>query len=169
MVRKATAKPVTAQMYRHFAAVTIVCTLALAMFANGDARDAVAREVAVSQAPAEAHPTELVRKGDGQGRGFGSEEFDGSYGQPTDGDFGGANSGIIPPDASGSVIGMPAGFNMYGISNEAWARLSEEQKRKIIADHARSQREAIAPGRATQIESLLDASRARSGEASAAD
>jgi hypothetical protein len=169
MVRKASTKPITAELYRHFAAVTVACTLALAMFANGDSRQAVAREVAAAGlAAAEERPADFVRRDTVAHGSFGNDDFDGSYGQPMEGGST-VSTGIVPGEFLEAPLGQPSGFNVYGVSQATWATLSEEQKRMLIEAHARSRKEALAPGRATQIETLMAASRARSGEASAAD
>lgn len=51
MSRIAKSSPVSAKMYRHFAAITVAITAALAMFADGESREAVEEQVAQVQAP----------------------------------------------------------------------------------------------------------------------
>ncbi len=50
MSRIATALPVTPKLYKHFAIVTLVITLGMAMFANGEGHQAVADEIAAREA-----------------------------------------------------------------------------------------------------------------------
>ena len=167
MARNANRNPVTAKMYRHFAAVTVACTMALAMFADGENREAVAREVSAAapkRTEANRTPVEFVRKNMGSQGNF-NDGFDGSFGAPMD--TAGAtagDTGYVPdevPVMAGS--GMPGSYNVYGVPAADWARLSDEQKKKLIAAYKAAQAAARQPDRADQIESLLNASRERSG------
>lgn len=173
MARRIDKKPITGAMYRHFAAVTLFCTLALAMFADGENREAVAREVDQSvtadTARAKATPIQLVRKNLGGSADAGGG-FDGTFGQPMDTAGAAARDGIIPtamPAASGS--GLPSGYNTLGISSEVWAALSDEQKKKLMAAHKAAEAAAAQEERGDQIESLLAASRERSTNGDALD
>ena len=173
MARRIDKKPITGAMYRHFAAVTLVCTLALAMFVDGDSREAVAREFEHMPATVEtkdkARPDELIRKNLGGSADAGGG-FDGTFGQPMDTVGATAGDGVIPefaPATPGS--GLPSGYNTLGISNAEWAALTEEQKRKLLAAKKASETPAAQRERGDQIESLLAASRERSSGSDAPD
>jgi hypothetical protein len=162
MVRKAHTKPVTPQMYRHFAAVTLAATLMMALFSNGDSREAVAHEVATRAAP----PPKLqrrdgkppVRHDDG-----GSDGFDAEYGLPMD------RFGATPQGTSLAFgderrrTGFPAGFTQYGVSSEVWATLTPDQQKALMAKRKAELDSAATPERKRQIDALMAASRARSG------
>ena len=149
MARRIDKKPVTGAMYRHFAAVTLVCTLALAMFVDGESREAVAREVdqapAMERRQAKDTPLALVRKNLGGSADAGGG-FDGTFGQPMDTVGATAGDGVIPefaPATPGS--GLPSGYNTLGISNAEWAAFTEEQKRKLLAAKKASETPAAQP------------------------
>lgn len=169
MVRKAETAPITAKMYRHFAALTLVVTFGMAMFANGESREAVAREVEQAGKPdAQAHPNDFVRKKTAPQGGFGTDEWvDAEFGQPTD--RGGAlvGSGVIPGEVAAAHAGMPAGYTAYGVPAEVWESLSDDQKKKLMAARQAAQAAAGKPERAKEVDALLAASRARSGTSAA--
>lgn len=86
-----TANPaITPQMYRHFATVTVVLTLAVAFFANGENEQASAAQAAASRPPAEERlakpekPTFHRAMTDARVDGgvWGSDDNEG-FGQPT--------------------------------------------------------------------------------------
>lgn len=171
MVRKAHTQPVTPQMYRHFAVLTIAITAAVALFADGENREAMASEIRPQTAPAPAPtPAQITRK-DGRGGGFGGgAEFDSSFGEPMDSVGSAASDGVIPNDfAVTPSLGLPGGVNRYGVPAHVWNTLSDAQKRDVMARHAKEQAAASSPDRAQQIDGLLAASRARSGEATAVE
>ena len=167
MVRKAQSQPVTARMYRHFAIFTVAITAAMALFADGENREAVASEIAKQRPvqPGGAVGT-LVRKELRPTGGFGPDEtFDSSFGAPADGS-GASQTGFIPSDfAPDQGNGLPEGYTIYGISAADWAKLTEEQKKALIARYEAEQAAAESPARTEQIESLVAASRARAGRA----
>src|SRR5688572_985632 len=138
MARRVKQQAITAKMYRHFATLTIAVTAAVAVFADGENREAIATEVSSAPRPApSAGPSELARKDSGSRGSFASEGgYDGAFGQPMDTVGAAPHDGIIPNDfASATPAGVPAGYNRYGISAEEWASLTEEQKKELIARH----------------------------------
>lgn len=169
MVRKAQSQPITAQMYRHFAVLTVAVTAALALFADGENREAVAGEIA-KQRPAQAGGKvgTFVRKQTRPASGFGPDEtFDGAFGAPMDGDAF-SPSGLVPSDfALSDELGLPEGYTIYGVSAADWAKLTAEEKKALIARHEAERTAAGSPERAEQIEALAAASRARAGQGSA--
>ena len=171
MARRAPPQAVTARMYRHFALLTVAVTLVVGVFADGESRKAVASEIEAASRPKAAGSSQLVRKdGPPNGHSAGDSGFDGVFGAPTDTTGAIANDGIVPGDfAPESERLVPAGFSQYGVSAEVWATLTDDQKKSLIARRKAERAAAQAPERATQIDSLLAASRERSGEATTAD
>ena len=171
MVRRAQPKPVTAQMYRHFAVFTVAITLAVGVFADGESRKAVASEVRAAAPKPHAGPVELIRH-DNHSRGtFSSDgEATGDFGKPTDLTGATAQDGVIPGDSTAHGVGqMPSQFTQYGVPITTWASLTPEQRKALIAKRQAEEKAAKAPERAEQISNLLAASRERSGNAEAAD
>lgn len=167
MVRAAHTAPVTAGMYRHFAAVTIAATLLMALFSDGETRKAVAREAARSESSApRGNPNDIIRK-DAPARGsFGTDEWvSAGYGQPAG--FTGTTRGsaLIPGETGAAPSGLPVGRTIFGVSAEAWDALGEEQRKALIARRQAELKAARDPRRAEQIDALLAASRARAGGA----
>ena len=172
MVRRAHTQAVSARMYRHFAVLTVAITLAVGVFADGEGRQAAASEVRARQKPApHAGPTKLIRKDAPAQGGFSSDDgFDGAFGSPMDTAGAAAQDGVLTDDyAPAQVRGLPAGFTQYGVPAEAWARLTEAEKKAFVARREAADAAAQAPERAIAIENLMAASRARSGEATAPD
>jgi hypothetical protein len=174
MVRKAHTAPVTAQMYRHFAAVTLAATVAVAMFASGENREAAAAEVAHATAkPVGPKPdaTGFVRPRGAAPAGAApsnGDGFTGTFGQPMERQSGNVNTGFIPGQYDPST-GVPAGYTQYGVSEEVWAALSPDQKKTLAARKKAEQEAAGTQERARQVANLLAASRARSGAETASD
>ena len=171
MARRASTPAVNAAMYRHFAVLTVALTLVVGLFADGESRQAVASEVRAAQTPAEATPNRLVRK---DARAAGSFSSDGgndtAFGAPMDTAGAAAQEGVLPDDfAAGEQGGIPAGYYQYGIPADTWASLTDAQKRKLMTQQMASEAAAQTPERAAQVDSLLAASRARSGEATKED
>ena len=125
-MRRAVTPAIPVSMYRHFAIITLLLTTGLAMFADGENREAQAAQV-VHRAPpkaaapaafATASPTPAAE----QSGGWGADDLDNSFGKPMEGLLGGA-SGIIPD--LDDVIAP-------GYSPEYLASLSEEERRMLL-------------------------------------
>ena len=156
MARRAQTKAVTAQMYRHFAVLTVGVTLAVGVFADGESRKAIASEAHAAGPKPLAGPTKLVRK---DARAHGSFTTDAA-----------AQDGVVPDNfTQAETHGVPAGFTQYGVSSQVWASLSDDQRKALIARQKAESAAAQTPERAKQIEDLLAASRARSGTATPGD
>jgi len=155
MPRRNQAPVVTAQMYRHFAILTVAATLVLALFADGSSRAAAASEVRPQPVATSAVSSELQGADDQELGSFGSDSgLDESFGQPMDAAGATVDDGsiVLPASLSGSGL-VPAGYAIYGVSAEEWAERSAMQSDE----------------RASQVEGLLAASRARAGEATASE
>jgi hypothetical protein len=64
-------------------------------------------------------------------------------------------------------LGAPSGYTVYGVSEDVWAGLSAEERKQLIARYEAEQAAARSPERASQIEALHAASRARAASESA--
>ena len=171
MARRAQTKAVTAQMYRHFAVLTVGVTLAVGVFADGESRKAIASEAQAAAPKPLAGPTTLVRK-DGRSHGSFTTDaaLDSNFGESMDTIGATAQDGFVPGDfVQSENLGVPASFTQYGVSSEVWASLSDEQKKALIARQRAERAAAQTPERAKQVESLLAASRERSGTATVED
>jgi len=87
-MRRTAAPAITAQMYKHFATLTVAFTALVAVFANGEKQQAAAAETAVSrphetqlQSHAKSKPTPVNEGGEDTGS-WGDDETEG-FGQPT--------------------------------------------------------------------------------------
>jgi len=166
MNRKAHTRPVTPQMYRHFAILTIAATMTLALFSNGENRKAVAREVAAHEAKPFAEGGSLVRH-DGRppaprDASSGDDTFDDTFGQPMD-RAGATPGGTFLGSGAAPGSGMPAGFTQFGVPASVWATLTEGQRKALVDRRKAEQDAAASPDREKQIDALMAASHARSG------
>jgi hypothetical protein len=179
-----TTSPITPKMFRHFAAVTIVVTLLLAVFADGENREAitdgVSDGIAARQESERVEQAQVAkfgqpklfartpsRRASGGGGYEGGDGFDGSYGSPTDrtGQYARTTAvwrGRVDPNAA-----VPGSYARYGIPQAEWDRMSEAEREEYL----RARMPAKPPVSATQhrreVEGLLAASAARAGEGDA--
>lgn len=164
MVRKKQQPAGALRMYRHFAIVTVALTAALALFADGESREAMAEEIAAREQRNElAHASaekfgkpRLVRKEPASAGSFGSDG--GDFGEPMDDAGGGNPSGYI----SGPV-NAPSAYAYFGLSEAEWEALSEEQRAALRREVQEEADRAAAPERQAQIERLKAASAGRAG------
>ncbi len=150
-------------MYRHFAMVTVGLTSMLALFADGENREVVAAQIS-NQSDAIVKKREETRKAaensftrpltrpDSYSEGtFDYSDAGGGYGAPMYGASGdGANARVIPAELTGAKRTAPASYAQYGLSQERWESLSEEERARILKEAANKisasqlQREAAA-------------------------
>jgi hypothetical protein len=168
MVRRKQNQGSPMRMYRHFAVVTLVLTAAMAIFADGERRGAMAEEIAARQQRARLEQASVAKFGKPKlvskvAQGPGSFAPDpGGYGEPMV-ETGGGNSSYIP-EANG-VQGryVPAAYNRYGLTEDAWDDLSETE-REVLRQEARKEAALAASSeRQHQIELLRESSARRSG------
>lgn len=156
---------IPAKMYRHFALVTLALTAGIAMFAEGENREAAAAQIddrrerkpqaqmsrEIARSPASGRSKPEPRRGR-----FAEdhEVFSRSFGQPME------RPAI--QFVGGDVLGVAAGGESGGYSESYLATLSEEQRALLLAG---LQREGLlSPGeRQRRAESLVAASARRSG------
>ncbi|MGZ3246755.1 MAG: hypothetical protein ACXU61_06705 [Croceibacterium sp.] len=87
-MRRTATPAITAQMYRHFATLTVACTALVAVFANGEKQQAVAAETAASrphETRLKSHPKSKptpVNEGSEDTGIWGDDETEG-FGHPT--------------------------------------------------------------------------------------
>jgi hypothetical protein len=168
---------ITPKVFRHFAAITVMITLTLGFFANGEGRRALADEVTERQHDAALDRAQvakfgkpkLIRRQSGptSDPGYGSG-FDSDYGEPTD--VGGMTrvSGTWQGRVN-SNSKMPSSYAPYGISQAEWEAMSEEQREAFLRAQTRRQPELTTAQKQRAAEKLLAASAARAGEASEID
>ncbi len=152
-------------MYRHFAAITLAVSGLIALFADGEAQEAVAR----SQQNAELKRAErakqgapkLVDKRSEKSKGFARSGFHDQFDAPMD-ESGSGDSGFIPAGMTVSQspviveVDQAALARMSPAQRAAYLKMLEEEKRKRMAQGP------VRPT-AAQIEALAAQSAARSG------
>jgi hypothetical protein len=111
-------------MYRHFAIVTVLLTAGVAMFAEGENRQAQATPVVQTAKP--AAPVALATTGTQREPGWWDTEtdFDNSFVRPMGRLLGGGGNGLIP-DLDETLV--------PGYSPEYLASLSEEERELLLA------------------------------------
>jgi len=174
MARRKQPQVSTARIYRHFAVVTLLLTGAVAVFADGENRQALAEEIAereeqgrVARASAEMFgPPRLVKKAPAGGGSFGSDR--GEFGMPMD-DGGSDNASGYFPDEHAAAGHTPAAYARFGLSEAEWAALTEEQREALRRQAGSDAALAQSSERALQIGRLKAASAARSGAGSEFD
>jgi hypothetical protein len=100
-MRRAPSPAITAQMYRHFATMTVALTALIAFFANGERQTAVAAPSVAARPAAPAKPTPPPQSD--------AADDGGSWGSDEGGDFGHPTSG--GSSAAGSWFSNPFGAN----------------------------------------------------------
>lgn len=156
------------KMYRHFAVATIAISAVIAIFADGESQEAMARNqrhTELKQAETEKFGrTRLVDKRDDgrKGRSSGGG-FNGEFGAPMDGSPpGGGNSGFIPAN----VVLAPSPI-MIEPDQAAMARMTPAQRKaylkRLEEERERRMNEGPVLPTAAQVSALAAASAARSG------
>lgn len=156
------------KMYRHFAILTVAISAIVAVFADGESQDAMARNqqhAEMKQAEeAKFGKTKLVDKRDDKSpRRSAGGGFHGEFGAPMDGSAGGGgNSSFIP--ANMNVGPMPI---MIEPDQAAMARMTPEQRKaylkRLEEERDRRMDEGPVVPTAAQISALAASSAARSG------
>jgi hypothetical protein len=150
MRRNATG-PITSEMYRHFATVTVALTALVAFFANGESQQAVAAASESHRAePAVAKKTPIQPEtdADGDSGSFGSDDNAG-FGQP-----------MTQAGGSGSWFSNPFGMNA---NRRGLAGGGSALPFSGDTDQPSTEGSAAAQPSAAQIAAIAAASRLRSG------
>ena len=163
-----------AKVYRHFAGVTLAITACVALFANGEARQAIGDELTEREQRAafERASTEKFGKaklgdrrklGRGGGR-FGREEA--VHDQQAEFDDAGGSDQDAPIALGSEAGGAPDGEGLAAATPDEIEAMTPEQRAAYLAT-LRQQRTPQVPTAATvsreQISALMAASSARSG------
>jgi hypothetical protein len=128
-MRRAVTPAVPPSMYRHFAVVTLVLTLGLAMFADGEnreAREAPMQTARPRPAPQAHFAASAARDVEATARAFAtdmSEDSDNGFGKPMQSMASNLGSSVIP-DLSDVTV--------PGYSQEYLASLSEEERQLLL-------------------------------------
>lgn len=103
--------PVPAKMYRHFATITIVITACIALFADGERREAIGAEIRADQKRQEMRALDAQRNG--PTRLGGTEQFNrgSGFGEESSG---GGDVGSINPEQGGEPGSPSAQFRPMG-------------------------------------------------------
>lgn len=112
-MRRAQTSTITSQMYRHFATVTIILTVAVAFFANGEDEQASAAQAAANAAAmhkAAAAPVQpTLRDATGDGNAWDIDDGDSDDGQAIDALS--PDSQPLPPPRVGIADASPSADN----------------------------------------------------------
>lgn len=131
--------PVPAKLYKHFAVVTVVLTATIALFADGESREAVVSHIdqhdeqaGVERASQEVTgPPRLIRsEATLQGSFDGGGEFDSSFGQPMDSVGVSANFSNAPRSTHLARRALP------NMTPEEVAELSQEEYERLLRLYA---------------------------------
>ena len=138
MARKAKTAPNNAKMYRHFAAVTILLTAAVAVMADGNSRRTV--EDAVDQHQKEQALQEANAEMFGTGRLIDNSKSDQVQGEFGDDSWvGGIEAGYDSSTYSSEAAPDLPPWVRLGLSREAYEQLPEEEQARLLAQLTRSQ------------------------------
>lgn len=159
--------PVPAKMYRHFATITIVITACIALFADGERREAIGAEIRANQQRQEMRALDAQRNGPSKvgadrqvnrGAGFGSESG------------GSGDAGLVNPDQSGDSAPSVAQFRPIGqeVSSRPPGYFDPATGLPKAGQIAPPRPKAVKKVTPTDMERLREAGEARAGAATQA-
>ncbi|OYW49580.1 MAG: hypothetical protein B7Y36_02840 [Novosphingobium sp. 28-62-57] len=153
-------------MYRHFAALTLAISVMIALFADGETQQAIAKsqqEAELKRAEQKKFgPKKLVDKRSEKTKQFKPNGFHDRFDAPMDDSGGGDGGGFVPADMTISPspiiveVDQAALAHMTPAQRAAYLKMLEAEKRKRMAQGP------VVPTSA-QIEALAAQSAARSG------
>lgn len=157
-MRRAVTPTIPPKMYRHFAVVTVLLTAAVAMFAGGENRKAVAAQVENAEengSQVESAPALATRSGDNPAPVVGSFGSDDGivFGQPMDNPLGGLSSSVFAKLDGAEAAGYPPDYLASLTPAERELLIKGLEENGLLTDEARADRGAA----------LESASRRRSG------
>jgi hypothetical protein len=143
-MRRAVTPAIPPSAYRHFAIVTLALTVGLAMFADGENREAQAAQVARPKPAPSATPVAFASPSATAGtqrapHGWDDSDSTGGFGEPMQRLLGGSDSGLIPGPDTAHPSQPPADY-LATLSREERERLLQEMRRSISQAPARNQR-----------------------------
>jgi hypothetical protein len=151
------------KVYRHFAVWTVAATLLLAMFADGENKQAIREDIKEERMEdankgevAELTEKPLVFQRMPETGGF--DESANTFGAPMDGS---AGSGTIAASGGGEDPRLAEPWAAYGMTRTQWEALDEAQRERLIARLRQSVTDKPMDRSAT--EAIIRASAARSG------
>jgi hypothetical protein len=148
-MRRAANPAITAQMYRHFATMTVAVTALIAFFANGEKQTAVAAQPVATQPAAAKKATPPPTDASDNAGSWGSDDG-GDFGQPTSPTYSSAGSWFSNPfGANGGDRAVAEAPAMPGLDNDP--------------DDPNASPGAPAPPSAADIAAATAASKMRSG------
>lgn len=135
MIRRAKS-PIPAHLYRHFAIVTLVLSFALAMFADGENREAIAQEVEAREQHAELArqsaekfgKPELIKASPTTAGSFGEDVAMGSATSPLRGGSEGSLRPGLPPGTAANVAAAQA----FGYPAQQVAAMSVAEREQLV-------------------------------------
>jgi len=168
---------VSSSAYRHFAGLTLVATLLVAVFASGENRQAIAEEIDARQRAAELAEFEahkfgtprLVQSEPLQARVYNSasdyRDTDVDFGAPMDRTGSRAQDNAVFRGAINRGGGryVPASYVAHQITEAELAGLTEAQRQALLAQVANGGLSSDTSTRKKQIATLVAASQRRSG------
>ncbi|HEY6814433.1 MAG TPA: hypothetical protein VI168_02725 [Croceibacterium sp.] len=172
MARTLTPTIIPPKMYRHFALVTVLLTMAVAMFASGENRQATAAQIEERRQQEEFEQNsrekldepKIAHRSERRSAHFSadSEVFDRSFGRPMSVTRGGSGAAGIAA-AVGAPGGAPPAYSEHYL-----ASLGEEE-RKLLLEGLERERQLSNQERAQRNAALAAASGQRSGGSHASE
>jgi hypothetical protein len=172
--------PISPKMFRHFAAVTIVVTLLLAVFADGESGEALAEnvsdEIAARREANRVEAEQVAKFGapkliqrNPQRRNSrssypGGDGFDADYGDPTDRTGQYSRTTAVWRGRLSSSAKMPSSYAPYGIPQAEWNAMSGDERQEFLRKRMPLPTAVSAEQHRRDVEGLLAASAARAGE-----
>lgn len=157
---------ISPKMYRHFAIVTVVISATIAMFADGDRRDAIAEGIAQREQKAELSQQEREKTGPRQ---VGTlPQQSGSWGSDSVGGFGSPMDNSSVSDGSSIYAGARTPMTIrVEVDPAVLAKMTPEQRAAYLKKLEEERSRRLAQGQPipdpSQIQNLIAASAARSG------
>lgn len=96
--------PVPAKMYRHFATITIMITACIALFADGERREAIGAEIRADQKRQEMRALDAQRHGPTRLGGVEKSDRGSGFGVETSGDGDNGTTDVDMPSESGTTV-----------------------------------------------------------------
>lgn len=157
---------ISPKMYRHFAIITVVISATVAMFADGNRREAISDGIAKREQRAELTKQEREKFGSpqvgtlpAQGGSWGSES-NGGFGSPMDASQANDGSAVFAGDRTPMIVRIE-------VDPAVLAKMTPEQRAAYLKKLEEERRRRIEQGQPipdqSQIQNLIAASAARSG------
>ena len=165
---KLTKPPIPLKMYKHFAVVTLTLTAGIAMFADSDNREAMARQIDEHQKEQRLREVSAQRFGTHQ---IGRRDLDtpGSFGDEATGDYGDPTASAPVTTRNGARRQrMAQRAAIPGYTAEQVAAMSDTQYEALLATLLPEEREAAGGGSGptqAQMNAINRASAQRAGAA----